>query len=268
VIGHEARIANRTWGGQPYAGSGGGIGVRGQLQPNPSLANAGGAPGYRPRGGDDIGVGGTLGGGRRTESGAAPTRLASESRGARRLAGGQEATAADVYRSGRRADDAMPRDVSRGYDGADRPIDASQYDRGARRRTDAGGSGGLAREVRPDGRSFGEPGGTYGRRVTGGDRTGRGDAYGRGTERGGTYTGRGAEGRSAGGSRGSGYAPRGSSGGSRAYGGGSYGGGSRGGGSVSGGSRGFSGGSMGGARGGGFSGGGSRGGGGGGYRGR
>jgi hypothetical protein len=282
---------SRTWGGQPHPGSG--VGVYGGNRFTQSLASSGGASGYRGRGtGSDIGVqasfnrpSGTYngrrteagsvasgtGGGRRTESGA----VASGAGGGRRTEAGAVASSAGngrtVTRNGGRSAEAAgtvaPRDVSRGYTGADAPRNVS-YDRGAVRRTN--GSQTMPRDARVDANgNYARPSTeSYGRRSTGGQVSGNASgSYERnrpqGTyDRGGSSyqsrsgsatgsTGRGYSG-SSGGYSGASRAPSGG-GGSRGYGGFSGGGG--------GGSRGFSGGGGGGSRG--FSGGG-----GGGYRGR
>jgi hypothetical protein len=253
---------SRTWGGQPHPGVNGGLGVQGQYHFNQSIASAGTGPSYRSRAtGNGIGVqasfdrpvNGTYAG-RRTEAGAAAGRSYASNTGA----------------TGRRVETsrgAMPRDVSRGYTGADAPRNV-QYDRGARRRTDGGTAAGQAnmpRDSRVDANgTYARPStGTYSRRsVESGSSRG---SYER-TRPQGTYDRGGASGAprsggsySSGGSYGSrSYAqPRsygaGGGGGSRGFsgGGGGFGGGSRGGG-FSGGGGGFGGGS----RGGGFSGGG------------
>jgi hypothetical protein len=281
---------SRTWGGQPHPG--GGVGVQGDNRFTQTLASSGAASGYRGRGAsNNVGVqasfsrpsgayngrrteAGALasgtGGGRRTEAGA----LASGTGGGRRTEAGAVASSAGNGRSvtrngGRRAEAAgtvAPRDVSRGYTGADAPRNVS-YDRGAVRRTN--GSQALPRDSRIDAN------GTYarsstesnGRRSNGGQVSGNASSSYERNRPQGTYDRGGSayqsRSGSASGNSGRGYSAPSGGGGSRSYSGGGGGGGSRGysGGGGGGGSRGFSGGGGGG--------GGSRGGGGGGgYRGR
>jgi hypothetical protein len=274
---------SRTWGGQPHPGSGVGVGGNRFTQ---SLASSGAAPGYRGRAtGGDIGVqasfnrpsgsstgrrteagayASSAGGGRRTESGA----VASSAGGGRRTEAGALASSAGDVRStagttGRRAEAAgtvAPRDVSRGYSGADAPRNVS-YDRGAVRRTN--GSQAMPRDSRIDANgTYARPSSeSYGRRSNGGQASGNASgSYERNRPQG-TYDRGGSSYQSRSGSASGNYsggsASRSYSGGgaSRGY---SGGGASRGY-SGGGGSRGFSGGGGGGSRGGG---------GGGGYRGR
>jgi hypothetical protein len=231
-----------------------------------SLASTAGVSGYRGRGtGSDIGVqtsfsrpSGTYNG-RRTEAGA----LASGTGGGRRTEAGAVASNAGGVRSaagnsGRRAEaggTVAPRDVSRGYTGADAPRNVS-YDRGAVRRTS--GSQALPRDSRIDANgTYARPSTeSYGRRSYDGQSTGNASgSYERNRPQG-TYDRGGAgyqpRSGSAGGSSGRGYsAPR--SGSSGGYGGAarapSGGGGSRGFSGGGGGSRGYSGGGGGGYRG-------------------
>jgi hypothetical protein len=236
---------HRTWGGQTYTGAG--VGVQSQYHFNQSVASAGGATGYRQRGGNVGTVGvqaafdrpsGTYNG-RRTEG-----ALASNTTGntGRRMSAGAGAAAGTVA--------ASPRDVSRGYAGNDAPRNVT-YDRGARRRDGGAASQSLPRDSRVDPHgNYARPfSGTYGRRsyengaASGGyERTHPSNTYNRG---GSAYAPRGGSSYvprsgSAGGYSGRSYsAPRGATGGGVSGGGAARGFSGGGGGGMS---RGFSGG--------------------------
>jgi hypothetical protein len=222
--GQVPRVAGRTWNGQSHPTAGGGIGVGGGFTPGQGGGAAG--PGYRGRNGDAIGVQGTLAradrpaaGGRRTFDGAeATSATASRAVTARRLSGGEVATAGDYYRGaqgGRRGADGVRGDAGRG----EGPGAASAYGR----RSYGGGAAGERSAEGYTGR-----GAATGERILNGSR-----AYGSSPR-----SGSGAAPRGSGGTAGRGY--------SGGAGRGAFGGG------YSGGSRGGFGGGGGGARGGGY----------------
>lgn len=213
--GQGVRVAGRTWNGQSHPAAGGGIGVSGGFTPNPGLAN-GSSVGYRPRG-DGIGVSGSLEGGRRrttttVASSSAPSRSERSASTARRLAGGEVATASDYYRG-------APANGRRGEAGRSASGGTSTYGRRTFEGGDPGGARGAAGSRSYDGRgssdgsvsrgpsggSRGYSGGAVSRGYSGGSRGYTGGSVGRGYS--GGFSG-GARGGFSGGARGGGYRGR------------------------------------------------------------
>lgn len=176
---------HRTWGGQPHPGYGGGVGVQSQYHFNQNLASNTGTPGYRSRGGASAGNIGVQ------SSFTRPSGTYNGRRGDGMVASNASNVGA-TGNTGRRADvgraaAAAPRDVSRGYNGANAPQNMT-YDRGARRRDGAPAGQNLPRDsrvdvngtyARPSTESYGRR--SYGTGTTGGyERTRPSGTYDRG----------------------------------------------------------------------------------------